>query len=67
MDQWHGFSHAPPTFVQLHPGVSTQVVEVGRCVSSYGTMTLPGSTTQDLEGVETTVEMETVGYYTPKI
>lgn len=37
---------------------SGQVVEVGRCASSYGTMTLPGSTTQDLEGVETTIEME---------
>ena len=37
---------------------SGQVVEVGRCASSYGTMTLPGSTTQDLEGVETTIEMD---------
>lgn len=51
-----------PNVWLLHPVVSTQVVEVGRCASSYGTMTLPGSTTQDFEGVETTVQMETVGY-----
>ena len=42
--------HMLPNVWGFHPVVSTQVVEVGRCASSYGTMTLPGSTTQDLEG-----------------
>ncbi len=51
MDQSH-VKHAPKNVDVLID--CFQVVEVGRYASSYGTMTLPGSTTQDPEGIVTT-------------